>query len=126
MRAKGAGPLLAALVLAISGCGGDEPSDGGGSEPASEEPGTLRISATDVPRGDWPLTVQEGVLRCEGSGGIGAVVFRTPDGTDYGVNGTALGQGFPRIDAIWKKDPDIPGTRINIGPVLDRGLELCK
>jgi hypothetical protein len=120
---------LVGLMLAAGGCGDESDSGDGGNghgEPASEGPGTLRISAGDVPRGDWPLMVQEGALRCEGSGGSGAVVFRAPDGADYGVNGTALGQGFPEIDPIWKKDPDIPGARINISPVLNRGLELCE
>lgn len=83
---------------------------------------------SDFPKGEWPLTVSKGVVRCEGSDGSGSVIFRAPDGTDYAVNGTAkaVKQDLPEIAAIWKKDPDVPGTRINIGPVIDRGLELCK
>lgn len=55
------------------------------------------------------------------------MIFRAPDGTDYAVNGTALTvePDLPKIDAIWKNDPDVPGTRINIGPVIDKGLSLC-
>jgi len=100
---------------ALAGCG-EEASSGGGS------PQSARLSKSDVPKGEWPLTVSEGVVRCEGS----AVIFRTPDGENYGVNGTALSRGLPKIDPIWKKDPAVPGARINISPVLDRGLRLCR
>ena len=79
----------------------------------------MRVSAADF-SSEWPLTVDEGVLRCEGS----SVVFRTPEGDDYAVNGTARAE-YPDIEPIWKSDPAVPGTRINIGDLLDRGLELC-
>jgi hypothetical protein len=119
---------LVGLSLGLLGCG--DSGSGGSSDgdnsnaPAKQEPGHL--SKSDVPKGEWPLTVSEGTVRCDGSGGIGAVTFETPDGQVYGVNGIALSQGLPKIDRIWRKNPDIPGTRINISPVLDKGLSLCK
>lgn len=119
--------LLAAAALSV-GCGdeSDSSSKSDGDSEAGGSPRTARLSESDVPKGEWPLTVSEGVVRCEGSGGIGAVIFRTPGGDDYGVNGTALSRGAAKLEPIWKKDPDIPGARINISPVLDRGLKLCK
>ena len=69
----------------------------------------------------WPFTVTQGELRCDRD----AVTFQA-DGTTYAVNGTAGSRGFPRIDPIWSPNPDIPGTRINIGPIIKAGLALCR
>lgn len=71
---------------------------------------------------DWPLTVSSGTLRCEGAG---AVLFRSPDGTDYAVNGTALTAGYGDIDPIWAADPTALAPKMNIGPLIDLGLALC-
>lgn len=101
--------LAACLAVAVSltGCGeGNVSSDEFGS--------------------DWPLTVDSGDLRCEGSEGFGAVVFTDPGGDEYGLNGVALSQGYPPIDPIWKNDPDLAGLKISIGALIDRGLSLCK
>lgn len=70
----------------------------------------------------WPLTIDRGTLRCEPPG---AVVFQASDGSDYGVNGIALSQGYPEIDPIWADDPDPLVPKKSIGPLLDRGLALC-
>ena len=108
--------LLTALVAltAIAGGCGESSSDSG-----SPEENGVRISAADF-SSEWPFTVDEGVLRCAGS----SVIFRA-EGTDYAVNGTARAD-YPEIEPIWKQNPDVPGTRVNIGDVLDRGLELCE
>lgn len=96
-----------AIALVLFGCGeGNVSSDEFGSK--------------------WPLTVDSGDLRCEGSQGFGSVVFTDPDGNEYGVNGVAVGQGYPPIDPIWKDDPELAGLKISIGPLIDRGLSLCK
>jgi hypothetical protein len=113
------------IALAMAGCG-DEPSSDGGlsSSPASqsEDVGSARLHKSDFPAGTWPLTVSSGTVRCEGS----AVYFEAPDGTEYAVNGTARGQDpTPPLEDIWRKDPDLPGTRIDISPVLDAGLATC-
>ncbi|MEJ7787439.1 MAG: DUF2511 domain-containing protein [Solirubrobacteraceae bacterium] len=125
MKPTQAMPVVAlSLLLAASGCG--ETSNGTSSEKSSA-PNSARLEESKVPTGEWPLTVASGEVRCEGGDGAGAVIFQAPDGTDYAVNGAAktAKQDLPGIDAIWKKDPDIPGARVNISPVLDRGLELC-
>ncbi len=70
---------------------------------------------------EWPFTVASGTLKCTDN----AITF-TADGKTYGVNGTATGrENLPPIDPIWKPNPDIPGTKVNIGPVIFRGLDLC-
>lgn len=76
----------------------------------------------------WPLTVERGQLRCIGSRGAGAVVFLTPDGTNYAVNGTAKTQlpDVAEIDAIWANDRSLgAGLKKDIGPLIERGLKLC-
>lgn len=113
--------LLAAAALGV-GCG-DESDSGGGDSKASP---SARLSVSDVPQGEWPLTVSEGEVRCEVRDGVEGVIFRTPDGKDYLVNETAQSRGLSGIDPIWKQDPEVPGTHINIAPVLDRGLKLCE
>jgi hypothetical protein len=123
-----AAAVALALAFGVAGCGDDsgKSADAPAKEQAAPDPGALAES--DFPKGEWPLTVSEGVVRCEGSAGSGSVIFRAPDGTDYAVNGTAktVKQDLPEIEEIWKKDPDVPGARINISPVSDRGLELCE
>lgn len=78
--------------------------------------------------GPWPLTVPEGTLLCApyGVGGAQQSVTFVANRTMYAVNGTAKGTGqFEAIDSIWKDNPDIPGTKVNIGPMLEKGLSLC-
>jgi hypothetical protein len=44
------------------------------------------------------------------------------EGTTYGINGDA--HEYPAIDPIWRPVPG--GERVNIGPMIDRGLKLCE
>lgn len=90
---------------------------------------SLRIACGDVGAG-WPLTVKQGLLQCESevlpSFTVERVTFEAPDGTVYGVNGSAVSVGYPRIDPIWKKDDSAGyGLKVNISPLIDRGLRLC-
>jgi hypothetical protein len=95
---------MAATLL--TACGS---SDGGG----------VQVSRSDFGK-DWPLTVESGTLNCEGAG---AVTF-TADGTTYAVNGLASGMDeWPEIDSIWADAPG--GLKKDIGPLIDRGLEIC-
>ncbi|MDP1820676.1 MAG: DUF2511 domain-containing protein [Acidimicrobiales bacterium] len=56
------------------------------------------------------------------------VVF-VREGVTYALNGLARGSaeenGWREIDEIWRDNPDIPGTKVDIGPLIDRGLDLC-
>jgi hypothetical protein len=71
----------------------------------------------------WPLTVDSGQVSCEPGS---RVLFTAPDGTKYSLNGLAKGQHkWKDIDAIWADNPDISGTKINIGDLIDAGLKTC-
>jgi hypothetical protein len=63
----------------------------------------------------WPFAMAQGRLRCEGAG----AVILTVRGTDYAVNGMASNRYRP-IQAVMT-DP-----KIDIGPIISRGLTLCK
>ena len=89
--------------------------------PATSHPPGEWVSKTEV--GDpWPLTVEGGWLDCIAGDEI---VFRSGEKA-YAVNGTASDHKYARIDPIWRRSPSIAGTRINIGPLLDRGLKVCR
>jgi Protein of unknown function (DUF2511) len=98
------------------GCGGDD------SGPSARRE-AIRVSASDFPRGQWPLTVNEGELRCEGEA---AVIFTAPGLRDYGINAAAVRRGFPPLENLWKRKPGRPRELINITPLLDRGAALCR
>ena len=105
--------LLILTTLSVVGCGS----------------GT-KISETDF-GSQWPFTVSKGKLNCEGSSGMGAVTF-TANGITYAVNGTAKAvakkrnTGWRDIDEIWKASPDIPGAKVSMGPIIEKGRSLCK
>ena len=117
------GPAILLLAVAVVGCRGSSAGEESAATHTAPQSAPVAISTADVLKGQWPLTVSKGVVRCEG----GSVIFRAADGTDYAVNRTAKTQhpDLPEIKKIWKKDPIIPGARTNIAPVLNRGLELC-
>lgn len=82
------------------------------------------VEISEVEYGDrWPFTVASGDLECVTPS---KVIFRA-GGRTYAVNGTAGADNrFANIRPIWKDNPEIPGTKINIGPVINQGLTLCK
>lgn len=81
------------------------------------------VTITQKEYGDkWPFTVSEGKLECRGSD---QVVF-TANGTTYAVNGTAqVTKKYRHIREIWRDDPSLPGAKIDIGIIIERGLELA-
>lgn len=87
---------------------------------AQADPHELHVTGTAWTDGPWPLTVPEGVLRCRNM----AVTFTAPDGTTYAVNGTARSK-YPGLEPIWKPHPEVSGARMDIGPLLNKGLTLC-
>jgi Protein of unknown function (DUF2511) len=64
----------------------------------------------------WPFEVEQARLRCEGKG----AVILTVRGTDYAVNGMAASDRYRPIQAV------IIDPKIDIGPIISRGLTLCK
>lgn len=82
-------------------------------------PNVAQISQSELGEA-WPFTVSEGELRCSGQ----EITFTT-NGLTYAVNGTARAN-YPAIDPIWKDNPEILGTKINIAPLIERGQTLCR
>ena len=108
---------VAVLTVLLASCSVE--SGGGGGGGGGEE-----ISRQDLGK-DWPLTVDSGTLHCERVG-LDAVTFTADDGTTYAVNGAAKGTDeWPDIDRIWADNPDVKGLKIDIGPLIQRGLRLC-
>lgn len=92
---------------------------------------SLKISKGQF-SGDWPLTIDSGLLNCELSSvspNLQLVTF-TSNGKTYALNSTARGQsknrGWLEVNQVWKENTSIPSTKVSIGPLIDRGLALCK
>jgi hypothetical protein len=66
----------------------------------------------------WPFAIPEGHLRCEGSG----AVILTVGGKDYAVNGMASTR-YASIQPVCKQTKN---SIIDVGPIISRGLTLCK
>ena len=92
--------------------------------------GSVTVSQKEY--GDkWPLTVSAGTLRCIGP--AQSIVIDVPGKGTYAINGTAKtirkrnpSTGWKLIDDIWRPDPSNKGLKVNIGPLIDRGLALCR
>ncbi|MGW5018252.1 DUF2511 domain-containing protein [Streptomyces cacaoi] len=95
-------------VLLMAGCGG-----------ASDAESGEKVSASDVK--PWPLTVDEGELKCHGD--EEAVTF-TVGGTEYALNGAAKSK-YKDIAPIWKGSSKIEGTKVPVTKLLERGRKLC-
>jgi hypothetical protein len=82
------------------------------------EPSREGIEIRQAEYGDhWPFAIQRGRLRCEGTG----AVILTARGKDYAVNGMA-GTRCASIQPVRKSTND---PKIDIGPIISRGLTLC-
>jgi len=120
----------AVIALAVAGCTSTTtraetpPASSGNSvssvtQSAPRPPGF--VSQATWTDGPWPLTVPEGTLACQPLGGRLSRVTFAYGGTTYWVNGTAkAAHTYADLSAIWRDNPDVPGTKIEIGPLLDR------
>ena len=90
---------------------------------ACSSPGDT-VSADTWTDGPWPLTVPTAMLLCEPGP---AAIVETPDGQRFQLNGVASQPRYNTqpLEEIWLTNPEIPGARINIGPMLDRAVMLC-
>ena len=76
---------------------------------------------------EWPLTVDGVALYCIG----GFVLVEDDEGIYYWVNGgpdvarTWFGVETLNIRRIWRDDPKNPDLKVSIGPIIDRGHEIC-
>jgi hypothetical protein len=109
--------------LALCGAPAAAPTSaptGGSNRPAGL---VERASWTDGP---WPFTVDYATLLCN-KGADGERVLVVADREMYALNGTAKSTKlYPPFDSIWADDPNVAGLKVNIGPMLARGLALCK
>ena len=104
---------------------------------------TAIVSAATWTDGEWPLTIEEGTLSCQGAG---AIFITDRKGRVWPVNGMASAwrdrfDAQPDLAPIWREDEKLMETfpeavrdtfrdsdstlRINIGPLIKRGLSLC-
>jgi len=90
--------------------------------PSNVTPSNERFVTAEQFGDAWPLTVESGTLRCE----RGIIVVFVHNGQRYAMNGTARrADGVLPTEEIWKNNPELPGTKIVITPLIQAGLELC-
>lgn len=102
--------------------------------PVSSDPcvGRDRCVSPENLDATWPLTVPWAQIDCmwrniPGQDRRAMVWVVAPDGQSYAVNGTARSfLNMSPLDPIWADNPAIPGTKVNMGPLLSAGLLLCK
>ena len=81
-----------------------------------------RVCAADL-GSDWPLSVSCVTLYCDGD-----AVSLVYEEVRYAGNGLGEMAGYADIDPIWmpSSDPDSGGPKQSIGPLIERGLALCR
>lgn len=67
----------------------------------------------------WPFTVDSGELCRDGD-----KVWLAHNGETYALNGLSQQITKHELWPIWRDDPDSPGRKINIGPMIEKGLSL--
>lgn len=80
----------------------------------------------------WPLTVDSVELRCAvidpSRPAFTGLVF-AHNGKIFALNGTASSfaakMGWFDVRSLWRDNPDIEGTKINISPLIARAQSLC-
>lgn len=118
-----------AAVCSLAGCGSDsEPAAANAPEPApAAKQQSITIIDQDTFGAEWPFTQPEMHLAC--LQGSAVVVMDVNTGTMYPVNGVASGKAnsmaMEPLASIWRDSAEIPGTKVSVGPVIARGLELC-
>ena len=125
-------PFTIAVVLLVLACGAPKTI----TAPTAVRPTEVPVpTATPQPTrealnvvthaalGDaWPLTVEEGTIICDGA----SILLRTNRGL-FAVNGTARGRKkWHDIREITKPDPANPALLMDVQPIVDRGLKVCR
>ena len=106
-----------------------EDSSGGVPLPSAPAPltpetrtGPAYVSRTELGQ-DWPLTVEEGTVRCIDIEGFHGVLFGV-DGRWYALNGIArFTTASAKIDELVAHNPS--GATKDLSPLIERGLALC-
>lgn len=80
------------------------------------------VEVTREEYGDrWPFTVDSGRVECRQGG---AVVFVVGDWV-YQLNGIASQKGYANLAPIWRDNPDIPGSKVSVGPMIRLAQQQC-
>ena len=82
---------------------------------------------------DWPLTVDGGTLRCKFPDSerpqLHALLIEV-GGDSYALNGVArthaARNGWRDVKAVWRDNPQIPGAKVAITPLIERASVLCR
>lgn len=76
----------------------------------------------------WPFTFEEAYVACHA--GQAVTVMDANSGRMYPLNGTARHKasqlGLEPLEPVWRDNPDLPGTKVDVGPVIEKGLSLCQ
>lgn len=114
-----AGPLIERGLALCAAAAGPTTSTGGSNRPAG------LVERQTWSDGQWPFTVDTATLFCT-KAASGERVTVVAGGEMYALNGTAKSAKlWPPFDPIWLDNPNIAGVKVNIGPMIDRGLALC-
>ena len=88
------------------------------------DPVADKASSGDVKKEDfgdaWPFTVDAGRVQC--IDGVYAVF--EAGGQTYALNGAAKSK-YAGLDSIWRDNPELAGTKVNIGPMIELALSRC-
>lgn len=130
-------PFAIAVVLLMLACGAPKTITAPTARPTEEIVPTTTPQPTATPAptkevlsvvthaamgDDWPLIVEEGTIICDGA----SILLRTNRGL-FAVNGTARGQRkWHDIREITKPDPHNAGLLMDVQPIVDRGLIVCR
>jgi hypothetical protein len=112
----------AAVVAGLlAGCGGSgsEASFSGGTSAKS-----VKLSESTWHDGAWPFTFASGVLGCTKPPFPGQVTLEV-GARIYGLNRSALDQGFQSARSILRSAP-VAGGKMGVGAIVERGLKLCE
>jgi hypothetical protein len=110
----------ASVCVAATGCSS---SREGRSNLSGSKGKSIEVTKSTWHDGEWPFTVSRGILGCSRPPFPGEVTFNV-EGTVYGLNGTALDQGLPEVNPVWRFAGS--GLKVDIGEMIERGLKLCE
>ena len=136
---NGAGVLFGIVIIfALAACAAPPPEQQSAPPtspvPAPSPAPTSRPNpgvSAETWDGQWPLTMDGGVLTCSRMAGVEVVYITDGEGRMWPLNGTASAHAArfgaePEINPIWRDNPEIPGTKISVGPLITRALSLCR
>lgn len=76
----------------------------------------------------WPFTFEEAYVACHA--GRAVTVMDAESGRMYPLNGAANTQaaklGLEPLAPVWRDNPELPGTKVSVGLVIEKGLTLCQ